>query len=82
MNGRRIDMKLLKQFVLKKDTSVYERLLFILPIKWLQKTKMKAGDLLNVYEVNESTIKIVAEKNPFGQPENISRVGRPRKIED
>lgn len=74
-------MKLLKQFVLKKDASAYEQLLFLLPIKWLRRTKMKKGDFLNIYEVNESTIKIVAEKNPFGQPENVSRAGRPRKIE-
>ena len=74
-------MKLLKQFVLKKDAPVYEQLLFLLPIKWLQKTKMKKGDFLNIYEINESTIKIVAAPNPFGQPENVSRVGRPRKIE-
>jgi len=72
-------MKLLKQFVLKKDTSTYKQLLFILPIKWLQKTGMDKGDFLNVYEIDESTIKIVAEKNPFGQPENVSRVGRPVK---
>ncbi len=74
-------MKLLKQFVLKKDVSVYEQLLFLLPIGWLRRTKMKKGDFLNIYEANESTIKIVAEKNPFGQPENVSRAGRPRKIE-
>lgn len=72
-------MKLLKQVVMRKDAKDHRRLTISLPVGWLHRSNLKRGDLLNAYEVNESTLKIVAEKNPFGAPEEIFSPGRPKK---
>jgi len=73
--------KLLRQVTLRKDATEYDSALTLsISANWLTRTGLKRGDFINIYEEDAKTLRVTAERNPFGTPEEIPQPGR-RKSE-
>ncbi len=71
--------KLLKQVIIRRDNFKHP-LAVTIPKSFLEGSGIKRGDYLNVYLEDDKTLRIVAEVNPFGTPEEISLPGRKAKV--